>query len=468
MDSERYESSAESSPLANSAIAAGVFSREIGSKFYSDRIPLKSMLRILFHPERAFPRCLLVFLASTILPAVSQPQDLRYQEGWLYAWRNQPSGEFAPDHRKTDPFQSMFSDADIEAHAAKQAPSFLTQFTSNVKTSAPQDAETGSDRIPPEFDSDPDVDETSAWSTNSVRSLTPDVEPGSAGFAELDELLPQTTTLPTITPQQLFSPSPAQYNDCFGWQVLPKGLMYKSYLAGEKEPRMQFVQLHDTRSNRRVWDAVLGGRVGLLRHGNYDSVNPQGFQIDLEGAVFARVLPDEPSAMLEGADFRAGLLATQRFEQTAYKFGYYHISSHIGDEFLIANPAFNRINYVRDSVIAGVTQGLNYSMQVYGEVAYAVGAEGGAKPLEFQFGTQYIPVAKSSFRGAPYLAANYHIREDFGFHGGFNTVGGWGWQGVETQHRLRVGLQYYNGPSMQYQFLDQWENMFGGGIWFDY
>jgi len=320
-----------------------------------------------------------------------------------------------------------------------------------------------------EFDADI---EAAPYDTESVLPPTRTMHPDASAFAPLDELIPQTTgpasTAQTITPQQVFSNSPVQYNNGYGWQVLPKGLMYKSYLAGEKEPRMQFVQLHDTRSNRRVWEAVLGGRVGLLRNGTYDSVNPQGFQVDVEGAVFARVLPDQPSAMLEGADFRAGLLATHRYERTAYKWGYYHISSHIGDEFLLANPTFNRINYVRDSAIAGVTQDLNYATQVYGEIAYAIGAEGGAKPLEFQFGTQYIPVAKSSLLGAPYVAANYHIREDFNFHGGFNSVAGWGWQGVETRHRLRVGLQYYNGPSLQYQFLDRWENMYGGGIWLDY
>ena len=74
------------------------------------------------------------------------------------------------------------------------------------------------------------------------------------------------------------------------------------------------------------------------------------------------------------------------------------------------------------TALTGVTQDLNYSTQVYGEMAYALGAEGGAKPLEFQFGGQYLPVAKSSLRGAPYVASNYHIREDFGFQGGFNTV----------------------------------------------
>jgi hypothetical protein len=427
------------------------------------------MQRILINPQLTHPRCLLALVLIVLLPATCLAQDLRDQEGWLYSWRNQPSGEFAPDHRKTDPTQPMFSDADYEAHAAKKAPSFLTQFASNVRPTAHERVESASVLIPSDVEVDSITDDVrTGYSTNSVLSPTHSPYPDSTGYAPLDEMIPQTSTSQAITPQQVFSNSADHCSTCYGWQVLPKGLLYKSYLAGEKEPRMQFVQLRDTRSKRRVWDAVLGGRIGLLRNGTYDSVNPQGFQVDVEGAVFARVLPDEPSAMLEGADFRAGLLATHRYERTAYKWGYYHISSHIGDEFQLANPTFNRVNYVRDSVIAGVTQDLNYATQVYGEIAYALGAEGGAKPLEFQFGAQYIPVAKSSLRGAPYLAANYHIREDFDFHGGFNSVAGWGWQGIENRHRLRVGLQYYNGPSMQYQFLDRWENMYGGGIWLDY
>ena len=111
---------------------------------------------------------------------------------------------------------------------------------------------------------------------------------------------------------------------------------------------MQFLQMYDMKSDRRLWEAVLGGRVGIFRYGEL-GLNPQeAFQLDLEGAVFARVLPDEPSAMLESSDYRAGLLGTWRFGNAAYKAGYYHISSHTGDEFLQANPGFNRINYVRD------------------------------------------------------------------------------------------------------------------------
>lgn len=417
---------------------------------------------------KKLPLGLLAIAAVALCPASSVGQDARSQEDWIYAFQNQPSGEFAPDYRKTDPFRSMLSDADREVLAAKSTPSFLTQVSARVKSSAFEDADEAATALLDSCEEDrQSTDESVDFEFDST-SPSFDIFPEESGYSELDEEMPRKQAPSRVTPEQVFAAQPDQSNNCYGWHVLPKGLMYKSYVAGEKEPRMQFVQLYDTRSKTRVWDAVLGGRMGLLRNGNNDSVHPQGFQLDLEGAVFARVLPDQPSAMLAGSDYRAGLLGTYRNGGTAYKWGYYHISSHIGDEYLIANSTFNRLNYVRDSLITGVTQNLNAATQVYGEIAYALGVEGGAKPLEFQFGTQYQPVARTGLRGAPYLAANYHIREDFDFHGGANTVAGWGWQGAETRHRFRIGLQYYNGPSMQYQFLDTWENMYGGGFWFDY
>jgi hypothetical protein len=413
-------------------------------------------------------RCLLAVVAVVSWSAISVGQDARIQEDWIYAFQNQPSGEFAPDHRKTDPFRSMLSDADRDVLAAKSAPSFMRQVSGRIKSSAFEDTDETADALLDTYEDDTQpTDELENFDFNST-SPSYQLSAEDAGYAGPEELMPKTQTPSQITPQQVFAAQPELCNNCYGWHVLPKGLLYKSYAAGEKEPRMQFVQLYDTRSKTRVWDAVLGGRMGLLRNGSYGSVDPQGFQLDLEGAVFARVLPDQPSAMLAGSDYRAGLLGTHRYGGTAYKWGYYHISSHIGDEFLIANPTFNRINYVRDSLITGVTQDLNAAAQVYGEIAYALGTEGGAKPLEFQFGAQYQPVARTGLQGAPFLAANYHIREDFNFHGGANTIAGWGWQGAETRHRFRMGLQYYNGPSMQYQFLDTWENMYGGGFWFDY
>lgn len=271
---------------------------------------------------------------------------------------------------------------------------------------------------------------------------------------------------PPMTAEQVFSEGTVR-SDMF-WQVLPNGLLYKTYLAGEKEPRMQFLRLYDRVSKRYVDEAVLGGRVGIVRFGTKGADDPQGFQLDLDGAVFARVLPEEESAMLEGSDYRVGLYGTWRRDRLSYRFGYYHISSHVGDEYLIANPAFIRINYVRDSALAGLSYETSLSTRIYGEVGYAFGHEGGAKPLEFQFGGEYAPVAQNVAMGAPFIAANRHLREDFDFDGGFNVVAGWGWQGPQTGRRIRLGVNYYTGPSLQYEFFDRHEELLGGGIWLDF
>ena len=40
---------------------------------------------------------------------------------------------------------------------------------------------------------------------------------------------------------------------------------------------------------RSLWDATLGGRVGMVRYGSNDSVSPDGYQLDFYGAAIARL-----------------------------------------------------------------------------------------------------------------------------------------------------------------------------------
>ena len=250
------------------------------------------------------------------------------------------------------------------------------------------------------------------------------------------------------------------------WQVMPSGLMYRSYLAGEKEPRIASVWMKD-RTGRTVWESTLGARVGLLRYGTVGAYRPQGWQFDIEGGSMTRVLPGTPSSMLEAVDFRVGLISTWATGRWHVKAGYYHLSSHLGDEFIIANPGYARLNYVRDSAITGVTYDLTDNWQTYGEIAYALGAEDGAKPLEFQYGIQYSPLAFGA-RGAPFAAVNTHVRQDFHWITSLNCQAGWQWRGTESQRLLRAGIQYYNGPSLQYSFAGRYDTLFGGGLWIDF
>ena len=215
-----------------------------------------------------------------------------------------------------------------------------------------------------------------------------------------------------------------------------------------------------------VWENTLGAHVGLLRYGTTEAVNPQGWQFDLEGAAMPRVDMGHEDD-LEAVDFRAGWLITHRRGPNAFKAGYYHLSSHVGDEFLIRNVGFERINYVRDSLIVGWTRDLfTPDLQIYGEVAWALYAQDGAKPLELQYGIQYSPLV-FGLRGAPFAAVNGHTRQDFNYITSINAQVGWQWRGA-SNHTLRTGFQYYEGPALQWSFVGQSERMVGAGIWFDF
>lgn len=247
-------------------------------------------------------------------------------------------------------------------------------------------------------------------------------------------------------------------------QWLPAGLMYRSYVAGEREPRIQGVWLME-KNRGMVLETALGGRAGLLRYGTLDSLQPQGFQLDLEGAGMARVDPEEHSD-LEGCDYRVGFVGTWQYSPWAYKAGYYHISSHVGDEFLLRTGA-DRRNYVRDSLIFGARYDFTDDVNLYGEIGYAPNHNGGADPLELQFGAEFNPKYPTGPHGSPVLAINGHLREEFDFGGSMNVIWGWQWKG-ETGSAFRLGMQYYNGPSLQWSFFDQHEEFVGGGIWFDF
>ena len=49
-----------------------------------------------------------------------------------------------------------------------------------------------------------------------------------------------------------------------------------------------------------------------------------------------------------------------------------------------------------------------------------------------------------------------------------NLQVGWAWRSDMTAHLLRLGFQYYNGPSTQYAFLPLHETQYGFVMWYDF
>lgn len=260
---------------------------------------------------------------------------------------------------------------------------------------------------------------------------------------------------------------PSAAADKWTWQVMPLGLMYRSYLAGAKEPRIASFWSSDKELGA-LWDSALGGRLGLLRYGTQCGVRPEGWQVDIEGGVQTRLDQTADSSPLLSADFRFGLPVTWAKGRRQFKTGYYHVSSHLGDEYLLINPGARRLNYVRDAIMLGYGYFWTERLRLYAETAYAAGAHDGAEPWEFQFGADWAPAQDTGLHGAPFAAVNTHLREEVDFGGNFVVQSGWAWRRYPRGALFRIGIEYFNGKSDQYEFFDRSEQRLGWGLWADF
>jgi hypothetical protein len=251
----------------------------------------------------------------------------------------------------------------------------------------------------------------------------------------------------------------------YGWQVMPQGLIYRQYLASVKESRFRGVWSNG-KGEGNLLDTSLGGQVGLLRYGSYGDGQPVGWQLGIEGAGQVRLDVDQ-NADVDASDFRFGVPLTWGDEISQVKFAYYHLSSHVGDEFLLKNPGFNRLNFSRNVLVLGYSIYPSELWRVYAEIGYAVSSDV-SQQWETQFGIDYAPAGATGIRGAPFAAVNAHLREEVNYGGNLVLQAGWAWRGSPASGMFRTGVEYYNGKSDQYSFFDQSEQKIGYGIWYDY
>lgn len=249
------------------------------------------------------------------------------------------------------------------------------------------------------------------------------------------------------------------------WKFLPKGFLYHTYWASVAEPRLSTQTVHDFGGHHSL-DSHIGGRLGIVRFGEPDA--EEGFQLDLMAGVNLRQNTDTSDWDMTGTDYRYDIPLTYRRGRHAWKFGFYHVSSHMGDEFLAHNPTVARIDYYRDSLYFGYSYYVTPEFRIYGEIDYAFSRDF-AKPWHLQFGFDWGPAQPTGIQGAPFFAINGHLREELNFSGNISLQAGWAWReegaGAGT---LRTGLFFYNGGSPQYSFYRQSEQQLGWGLWYDF
>src|SRR3954468_22413828 len=255
-------------------------------------------------------------------------------------------------------------------------------------------------------------------------------------------------------------------SDGWFWQWVPAGIIYHSYMAGPQEPRSGIFIFSDLNGDT-FGDAALGGRMGFLKYGNNDPTHPEGWQLDFYGAALPR-LNLKHQEDLDSCDYVFGLPLTYGNECWQTKFGYAHLSSHMGDEFAIRNPGAlaDRVNYTRDSLVWGNSYYVAPWCRVYGDVGWAPHCDGFAHRWTTQFGTE-LSRPGPTLHATPFFAINGRAREDDDWVGDVNIQTGMLHRGILGQ-TLRYGFDHYNGKSSQSQFQGEHEHQVGFGFWYDF
>ena len=285
------------------------------------------------------------------------------------------------------------------------------------------------------------------------------------GEVAVDEAVPYALDGQTVDLGVQWGP-PRSCGDARQWQWLPDGLLYPAYLAGGRESRLGTQGFHE-KDRGWLWDSALGGHVGVLRYGTRHPLRPEGWQVDVEAAVFPRLALEEYDRELISVDFRVGVPLTFRQGPVETKFGYYHLSSHLGDEIMLLDPSLQRINFLRDVLVAGIALRPVADLRLYAEAGWAFVIDGGSEPWEFQFGVDYSPVRPTGCWPDPFLAVNGRIREEVDYGGNLTVQTGVQWRG-ETGRLFRLGVHYFNGKTDQYEFFREHEQQIGLGTWYDY
>ncbi len=258
--------------------------------------------------------------------------------------------------------------------------------------------------------------------------------------------------------------------------AFPDDDVFRPLLADPKQP--QFFASYQRLRSREVGESINAAFVafgesfglwGLRQRSGCD-----GLQVGLSGGVFAQFNLDAPSFDLVNSDFVIGLPVTLRRGLVSARLRLYHQSSHLGDEFLLGNPGFNRVNLSFEELEGLVSVERRWG-RLYAGGGYLVHREPALDRGKVQWGLELrgpswpSPVLRKALGDVfvvPVVGADFKAFEELSWTVNTSLAGGFEWSGPRATRRLRLLATYLRGFNPYGQFFDQKIESVGAGFHF--
>lgn len=263
---------------------------------------------------------------------------------------------------------------------------------------------------------------------------------------------------PSIDPNP---PLPIEKGSCCGVWMPEDPPLFRPFVADPHAVTFSAGwRLNDQVLVKNVIDVSYGQNFPAYR---WVDVWPWGgqLQVELEGAVWAVFDPLHDSSPLMNADYYVAIPITYAIGSWAFRLRGYHISSHVGDEFLLNHPEFDRRNPSAEYLDFYASYYPTDDIRIYGGIG-AVVAQDKSYPfgrfyaeagLEFHL-TQlgYINENQQLF-GRPFFGMDFRYQTIQDKHINQTYVLGYEWGKLCGLQRLfRIFIEYHDGYSYEGQF----------------
>lgn len=191
-------------------------------------------------------------------------------------------------------------------------------------------------------------------------------------------------------------------------------------------------------------------------------------QIGIEAGLWSVFNIDPPPPRIQSGtelantDFYVGIPLSYAVNAWSFRFRIYHISSHLGDELLVNNPGFVRVNPSMEVVDLFASYQAFGALRIYGGAGAIFHSDPSfrLKPMIFEYGGEFrfcgSKFIKQRLYGTFFLAAHFRTYQflKYDFDGTF--VGGYEWSKLQgIGRKFRLFIEYHKGFSLEGQFMKQ-------------
>jgi hypothetical protein len=189
-------------------------------------------------------------------------------------------------------------------------------------------------------------------------------------------------------------------------------------------------------------------------------------QLEAEAGAFCVFNHDDPSFPMQNADYYAGIPISYAVGPWAFRARFYHISSHLGDEYMEKTRHVHRKNRSFEAVDFFTAYQIKDHFLVYGGPGCVVHSddEMHIPPLYFQYGLE-VRAWRHNFTqlyGQPFFAMHFCNAQEHHFN--FDTTYALGYEWGKLQgfgRKIRLFVEYHDGYSPDGQFCTQKTNYLG-------